>query len=111
MNVPIPFLPLELADPSICCSCSVYILEHAAPKPTFPQPHSHDCYEFYINVSGDVSFLVENSLYPLSRGDVIIARPGEQHHCVYRSDKPHKMFWILFDCEKNQTVLDFSQAA
>lgn len=69
--------------------------------------HTHDEFELYINISGDVSFLVENTLYPISYGDVIIARPGEQHHCVYRSDKPHKMFWILFDCEKNQTVLDY----
>lgn len=71
--------------------------------------HTHDAFELYINLSGDISFLVENTLYPVSRGDVIIARPGEQHHCVYRSDKPHKLFWILFDCEKNRNVLDFLQ--
>jgi len=71
--------------------------------------HTHAEFELYINLSGDVSFLIENTLYPVSRGDVIIARPGEQHHCVYRSDKPHKLFWILFDCEKNQAVLDFLQ--
>lgn len=69
--------------------------------------HAHNEFEIYINLSGDVSFLVENSLYPLSRGDVIIARPGERHHCVYRSNKPHKLFWILFDSEKNKTLLDF----
>ena len=71
--------------------------------------HTHNEFELYINLSGDVSFLVENTLYPLSRGDVIIARPGERHHCVYRSDKPHKLFWILFDCQQNRTLLDFLQ--
>ena len=69
--------------------------------------HIHNEFELYINLSGDVSFLVENSLYPVSRGDVIIARPGERHHCVYRSDKPHKLFWILFNSEKNKHLLDF----
>lgn len=69
--------------------------------------HAHNEFELYINMSGDISFLVENSLYPLSRGDVILARPGELHHCVYRSDKPHSHFWILFDCEKNSDLLDF----
>lgn len=69
--------------------------------------HTHGEFELYINLSGDVSFLVENNLYDLSRGDVIIARPGEYHHCVYRSDAPHKLFWILFDCDKNRGVLDF----
>ena len=59
--------------------------------------HTHDKLELYINLSGDISFLVENNLYPLNRGDIIIARPGEYHHCVYRSDAMHKLFWILTD--------------
>lgn len=71
--------------------------------------HTHNEFELYINLSGDVSFLVENNLYDLSRGDVIIARPGEYHHCVYKSDAPHKFFWILFDCNKNREILDFLQ--
>lgn len=69
--------------------------------------HMHSEFEIYINIEGDVSFLVNDSLYPISRGDVILARPGEQHHCVYRSDKKHKLFWILFDSEKNSAVFDF----
>ncbi len=71
--------------------------------------HTHNEFELYVNLSGDVSFLVENNLYDLTRGDVIIARPGEYHHCVYRSDAPHKLFWILFDCNKNSDLLDFLQ--
>jgi len=69
--------------------------------------HTHNEFELYVNLSGDVSFLVENNLYDLKHGDVIIARPGEYHHCVYRSDAPHKLFWILFDCQKNKDILDF----
>lgn len=69
--------------------------------------HSHDKFEIYVNLSGDVSFLVNNNLYDLSRGDVIVARPGEYHHCIYRSDAQHKLFWILFDSNKNNGILDF----
>lgn len=69
--------------------------------------HTHYEFELYVNLSGDVSFLVENNLYELKRGDVIIARPGEYHHCVYKSDALHKHFWILFDCNKNKEILDF----
>lgn len=69
--------------------------------------HSHNEFEIYINLSGDVSFLVKNNLYPLSPGDVIIARPGELHHCVYRSDAAHKLFWILFDSQTNPLLADF----
>ena len=71
--------------------------------------HVHHEFELYINLEGDISFLVDDALYPVSRGDVIIARPGEQHHCVYRSSKPHKLYWILFDCDKNSGLLDFMQ--
>lgn len=71
--------------------------------------HTHNECELYINISGDISFLVENKLYHLSHGDVIIARPGEQHHCIYRSSKPHKLLWILFDCSKNHEILDVLQ--
>lgn len=71
--------------------------------------HTHNELEIYINLSGDVSFLVENNLYDLSRGDVIVARPGEHHHCVYRSDAPHAFYWLLFDCEENRAILDLLQ--
>lgn len=69
--------------------------------------HTHESLEIYINLTGDVSFLVENNLYPLNRGDIIIARPGEYHHCVYRTDAKHKLFWILLDCNKYKDLFNF----
>ena len=69
--------------------------------------HTHDVYELYVNLSGDVSFLVENQLYTLSRGEVVLTRPGQQHHCVYRSDAVHQLFWILFDAGKNPEIAAF----
>ena len=69
--------------------------------------HTHKELEIYINLSGDVSFFVENRLYRMNRGDVIIAYPGEYHHCVYRSDADHTFFWILLDIDKNEYLLQF----
>lgn len=69
--------------------------------------HTHREFEIYVNLSGDISFLIENKLYALTRGDVIVARPGEHHHCVYRSGEEHRLFWILFDCEKNPHLTSF----
>ncbi len=68
--------------------------------------HTHSEFEIYINLAGDISFLVENSLYPLTRGDVILARPGELHHCIYHSDVKHRYFWILIDYRQNAPILD-----
>jgi len=69
--------------------------------------HTHREFEIYINLSGDISFLVENELYPLSRGDIIIVQPGQAHHCVYRSDKKHSFFWILFNLQNNPLLKEF----
>lgn len=65
----------------------------------------HEC-EIYINLSGDVSIIVEDRIYPVKRGDVVITRPFEYHHCVYHSNQRHKHFWILFSCSGNEHLLD-----
>ena len=37
--------------------------------------HIHDYCEVYFNVSGNVSFAVENKVYPVNTGDIIISKP------------------------------------
>lgn len=61
--------------------------------------HAHDECEIYVNISGDVSFVVENRIYPIVPGSIVITRPGEYHHCVYHSDALHRHFWILFSSD------------
>lgn len=61
---------------------------------THDEQHIHDYYELYVNLSGDVSFLVENTLYPIRRGDMIITAPNEFHRCVYHNDCVHEHFCI-----------------
>ncbi len=58
--------------------------------------HIHNEVEIYLKVSGDISFLVRNSIYPISRGDVIVTRAGELHHCIYHSQRLHEHFclWV-----------------
>lgn len=68
--------------------------------------HIHDECEVYINLSGDVSFVVENSIYPVVPGSIIITRPFEYHHCVYHSNRLHKHFWILFSASGNEYLFD-----
>ena len=63
-----------------------------------------DC-EVYINLSGNVSFMVENRIYPIISGSVIVTRPYEYHHCIYHDDSPHKHFCIWFSVEQNPHFL------
>ncbi len=67
--------------------------------------HIHEECEIYINLSGDVSFMVEDRIYPISTGSIIITRPYEYHHCIYNSQKQHKHFWILFSSKGNEKLL------
>ena len=69
--------------------------------------HIHQVCEVYINLSGDVAFAVENHVYEVSRGTVIITMPYEYHHCIYRSDVPHEHFWITFSGKQDQDFLRF----
>lgn len=64
---------------------------------THDEEHIHDFYEIYVNLSGDVSFLVEDTLYPISRGSVIVTRPNEIHKCIYHSDGIHEHVCIWLD--------------
>ncbi len=77
----------------------------------FP-PHLHDEIEFYILLDGDASFMVEQSLYRLTPGDVIVTQPNEMHNCILNTNSVHKhmCFWFsphnafLFNCFLNQPL-------
>ena len=56
--------------------------------------HIHDFYEIYINLSGDVSFLVEDNVYKINSGDIIVSKPNEIHRCIYHSNCMHEHFCI-----------------
>ena len=69
--------------------------------------HIHNECEIYINVEGDVSFFVENNIFPVKEGDVIITKPYEYHHCVYHSKSTHKYFCLWIEADGGEEYLDF----
>lgn len=79
--------------------------------PEIDEAHIHNSYEIYVNVSGDVSFLVENRLYPIRSGDAVITRPGEMHLCVYQSACIHEHFCLWVEEPEDQSLLSFFDGA
>lgn len=69
--------------------------------------HIHTCYEVYVNVSGDVSFLHNKNIYPIQSGDIIISAPGEVHYCIYHSPCLHERFCIWFDAKEGSPIWEF----
>lgn len=69
--------------------------------------HLHDRIELYILLEGDVSFLVESSLYKLSSGDAIITKPNEMHNCILNSSSVHRHLCFWFDASSDFIFKDF----
>lgn len=59
------------------------------------RPHIHEEAEIYFNLSGDVCFMVEQNLYRIEPGSILITRPNEYHHCIYQSNAIHCHYWLL----------------
>ncbi len=59
--------------------------------------HTHDYYEFYFFMEGDVSIQVGDTLYPVTFGDIMLIPPHISHKPVIHSLKaPYRrfVFWI-----------------
>ena len=68
--------------------------------------HIHNQCEIYVNLTGKVSFMVENRIYGIQSGDVIITRPYEAHHCIYHDTSIYGHFCINFSAENIEEILD-----
>ncbi|MGN0377460.1 MAG: helix-turn-helix domain-containing protein [Suilimivivens sp.] len=59
--------------------------------------HTHDYYEFYFFLEGDVSIQIGQEVFPLSAGDIIVIPPRISHMAVIHSmELPYRrfVFWI-----------------
>ena len=88
---------------------------HLSHKDSFIDPqkadiddsHIHSCYEIYVNISGDVSFLHTDNIYMIKSGDVIVSKPGEVHHCIYGSACVHDHYCLWFEAEYGSSIIEF----
>lgn len=59
--------------------------------------HSHDYYEFYFFLEGDVSMVIAGKEMSIKPGDLMLMPPGVAHHAIIKdNDKPYRrfVFWI-----------------
>lgn len=58
--------------------------------------HSHDFYEIYFFVNGNVKYYIEDETYDLTRGDVLIIPPGKLHRPVIQNDRSYDRYvlWL-----------------
>ena len=59
--------------------------------------HTHDYYEFYIFLEGDASFEIEDNIYTIAFGDIMLIPPEISHRAIVHSyHAPYRrfVFWI-----------------
>ena len=72
-------------------------ISHNKEKHSEPVPfHSHDFYEIYFFVDGNVKYYIEDESYDLTKGDILIIPPGKLHRAVVRKDQLYDRYvlWI-----------------
>lgn len=59
--------------------------------------HTHDYYEFYLFLEGDLDLEISGHARPLYPGDMVLVPPGVSHHALmHSSDRPYRRFvlWV-----------------
>lgn len=69
--------------------------------------HIHEYVEIFFNVSSDVSFLINNNLYPVKQGEAVVSRANELHVCIYNSSGEHSYFCLWIDAPAESPLLEF----
>lgn len=67
-----------------------------APKPEEFSVHAHEWMEIFFFLSGEGSYLVEGTAYPLYPHDILIMRAAETHRLSISPDKPYERIAIHF---------------
>lgn len=69
------------------------------PDPTQHFMHTHTELELFYFISGQASYRVEGSLYPLRPGDILIMNMAEAHSLVPEGDAPYERISVHFSPE------------
>lgn len=59
--------------------------------------HTHNYYEFYLFLEGDLDLEISGHARPLHPGDMVLVPPGVSHHALmHSSDRPYRRFvlWV-----------------
>ena len=69
--------------------------------------HIHNYLEIFLNVSSDISFLVNNNLYPVPEGDAVISRPGDIHMGIFHKAAVQEHICVWIDTDFASPIFSF----
>ena len=59
--------------------------------------HTHEYYELYCFLKGDVKYFVEGNIYDLKPGDLLIMKKSEAHSLLINHDLPYERIVVFFN--------------
>ena len=59
--------------------------------------HTHEYYELYCFLMGDVKYLVEGNIYELKPGDLLIMKKSEAHSILINEKVPYERIVVFFN--------------
>lgn len=60
------------------------------------EAHSHDAYEIYYLVFGNRRFFINDTIYYIKPGDLVVIPKGEIHRTSFDSDSTHERVYVYF---------------
>ncbi len=76
-----------------------YMYSYDKADPPELRMHLHNFYEFLYFKNGNASYIVENSIYQIEAGDMLITRPDEIHTISFNSDAVYERHFIQISPE------------
>lgn len=71
----------------------VYCVSSAKPEEHFM--HINKYFEIYVFIDGEANYIVEDMLFPLKKGDIVIISPYEVHKAVLQREGRYERFYFL----------------
>ena len=83
-----------------------YYEDHTLSKIDF---HTHNYYEFYFFLEGDVKMEVNREFFPSRYGDIMVIPPGVPHHAIIQNtNTPYRRFVFWISQEYYRHLIEFS---
>ena len=73
------------------------------------EPPYHEFYELFFFLNGHVDYVVEDQMFEMRRGDLLIIPPSVLHNPIFRDfDEPYERYvlWVSAQCMESLTALD-----
>ena len=75
--------------------------------PTIDPLHIHGYLEIFFSISAEVSFLINDTVYPVTAGDVVVSRPNDVHVCIFPRSDTYEYYCLWIDADFSLPLFDF----